>query len=256
MDAVLVLAGFLALLALYVGVIWLVRRIVKGHVREGHNDVLVPLFLTAGTLYAVLLAFLVIAVWEQHDAASDNAAEEASTLATMYRQTAGMPSGEQRTFRALLRGYTNAVVDDEWPVQAKNGGASPKARHYIAEIYRAYGALPPAEANSPVSQEFLRTFSTVAADRNRRTLQANEQLPDVLWAGLLVGGGIVIGMSFFLYMETFWLHAFVSGSMATLIGFLLLLTLLMNQPFTGPLALDSGAFEHSTTVFDSVDKGD
>ena len=36
-----------------------VRRLVHGHVAEGHNDVLVPLFLTAGVIYAVLLGFMV-----------------------------------------------------------------------------------------------------------------------------------------------------------------------------------------------------
>ena len=32
----------------YVGVLWLIRKLVRGHVREGHNDVLVPMFLVLG----------------------------------------------------------------------------------------------------------------------------------------------------------------------------------------------------------------
>src|SRR5579872_2818993 len=40
------------------------RRIVRHHVAEGHNDVLVPLFMTAGVIYAVLLGFTVVAEWE------------------------------------------------------------------------------------------------------------------------------------------------------------------------------------------------
>ncbi len=242
-------------IALYAGLIWCVRRLVKRHVFEGHNDVLAPLFLTAGTLYAVLLAFLVIAVWESHGAAQDNAAEEASTLATMYRQTAGMPAGEQREMRAMLREYTEAVVTDEWPIQAASGGASPKARAVVAQIYRSYGALPRSEQTSPVSVEFLHTFSTVTADRNRRTLQANEQLPGILWAGLLIGATIVLAMTFLLYMEKFWLHFLMSGLSAILIVTLLLITFLLNQPFKGPLALDADSFEHSLGVFNSVDKG-
>jgi hypothetical protein len=240
---------------LYTGLIWSARRFVKAYVREGHNEVLIPIFLTAGTIYAVLLAFVVIAVWEAHDAAHANAAEEASTLATMYRQTAGMPPNEQREMRRLLREYTEAVFKQEWQIQAQTGGASPTARHLVTEIYRAIGRLPPSEASAPVSVEFLRTFSVVAADRNRRTLEADEQLPRILWFVLLLGAAIVIGMTFFLYMEVFWLHFVISAAMTILIGALLIVTLLLNRPFSGPLAVDAVAFEHSLGVYDSVDKG-
>lgn len=255
MNPVVFVLALAVCAALYAGLIWLVRSIVKHHVLEGHNDVLAPLFLTAGTLYAVLLAFLVIAVWESHGAAQDNSAEEASTLATMYRQTVAMPANEQREMRARLREYTEAVIKDEWPIQAATGGASPKARAAVAQIYRTYGAISPQEQAAPVSVEFLHTFSTVAADRNRRTLQANEQLPPILWAGLLIGAGIVLAMTFLLYMEKFWLHFVMSGLSAVLIVTLLLITFVLNQPFKGPLALDPGSFEHSLGVFDSVDKG-
>src|ERR1700674_3714907 len=91
-----------------------VRNAMRGRVREGHNDVLVPIFLTTGTIYAVLLGFLVIAVWEQYDAAKRNIADEASLLTTMYRQTYGMPADEQRQMREYLKAYTEAVVGDEW----------------------------------------------------------------------------------------------------------------------------------------------
>ncbi len=248
--------GAIGLSALYalVGVA-LVRRFMHGHVREGHNDVLVPLFLTAGTLYAVLLGFLVIAVWESYEGAKSNAAEEASTLATLYRQTNGMPSSERREMRGLLREYDEAVAGGEWQIQAATGGASPQARKAIGDIYRAFGAMPREDASSSISVEFLQTLRTVASDRNRRTLQASERLPGVLWFGLLLGGALVVGMSFLLYMDVRWPHVLGSGLMAALIGTFLLITLLLNAPFSGPLALSSESFDHSLSVFDSVDRG-
>ncbi|HVA33556.1 MAG TPA: hypothetical protein VNG31_05375 [Candidatus Baltobacteraceae bacterium] len=236
--------------------LWLVRRLVRKHVDEGHNEVLIPIFLTAGTIYAVLIAFVVIAVWEAHDAANANAAEEASTLTTMYRQTDGMPQAERSELRRLIRGYTTAVVDEEWAIQAKTGGASPTARRYVGQIYRSFGQLPAREAASPISVEFLRSFSTVAADRNRRTLEAGESLPGPMWFALIFGAVIVVGMTFFLSMNVFWLHYVISGAMTVLIGTLLAITLLLNRPFSGPLAIDAGSFEHSIGVYDSVDRGD
>ena len=248
--------GIIGLSAFYAVVgVALVRRFLHGRIREGHNDVLVPLFLTAGTLYAVLLGFLVIAVWENYGEAKANAAEEASTLATLYRQTNGMHSTEQHEMRGLLREYAEAVAGDEWQIQAATGGASPKARKALADIYRSFGSMPREDASSSISVEFLQTLRTVASDRNRRTLQASEGLPAVLWFGILLGGAIVIGMSFLLYMDVTWPHMLACGLMATLIGTLLFITMLLNRPFSGPLALSPESFEHSVSVFASVDKG-
>jgi hypothetical protein len=242
--------------ALYTLLMFAVRRSVSRYVQKGHNDVLVPIFLTAGTVYAVLLAFIVIAVWQAHDAADANAAEEASTLATMYRQTVGMPPSEGSVMRRLIRGYTESVVEREWPIQARDGGTSLRARRSIAQIYRSFGELKPAVAESPISVEFLRTFSTVAADRNRRTLQAGNALPGVLWFVLFFGAAIVVTMTFFLYMDVFWLHYVISAAMTLLIVTLLIITSLLDHPFAGPLGISADGFTHAIAVYDSVDRGD
>jgi hypothetical protein len=254
MQLPIVVVVLVALIAVYVVAFATTRRFIRTRRRGGHNEVLVPLFLTAGTLYAVLLAFVVIDAWASYEAAKHNAAEEASTLATMYRQTAGMPDSERGTMRPIIRNYTEAVIKDEWPVQAASGGASPKARSYVVAFYRTFGQLKPDVAKSPISLEFLHAFSIVIADRNRRTLQANEELPGVLWAGLIVGAVIVVVMSFVPYMESGWAHFLMSGLMTLLILTLLGITLLFNQPFKEPLAIGPASFQHSLDVYDSVDR--
>ena len=221
-----------------------------------NNDVPVPVFQTAGTIYAVLLAFSVIAVWQSYGEAKDNVAEEASTLTTtLYRQTNGLPAMQQRELRALLREYTAAVVSDEWQIQAATGGASPLARKAIGDIYRQYRLMDPRVASSPIGDEFLQTMRTVAADRNRRTLEASEALPGVLWIGLFVGGVIVVGMTFVLHTDAAWPRVLFSVLLSALIGTLLFITMVLHRPFEGPLAIAPDSFRHSLSVFDSVDEG-
>lgn len=231
------------------------RRFLHGRVREGHNDVLVPMFLTAGTIYAVLLGFLVVAVWEAYDNAHANVGEEASTLATMYRQTNGMPDDERDAMRDHLREYAEKVASSEWIIQAKTGGADKDARRAVADIYREFAQMQPQQANSSINQAFLANMSIVAADRNKRTLQSGEQLPTVLWVGLLMGAVVVIGMTFLLYMEMTAPHVVMAGVMAGLIGTLLFVAMAFDRPFSGPLALSPEPFEHSLSVFKAVDAG-
>jgi Protein of unknown function (DUF4239) len=231
------------------------RQFLHARVREGHNDVLVPLFLTAGTIYAVMLGFLVVVVWEAYGDAKSNVATEASTLTTMYRQTNGMDADEMKAMREHIRIYTETVVEKEWEIQAKTGGAAPEARRQIAEIYREFAHMPLDKGNSSINREFLSQFSMVTAARNKRTLQAGEDVPWVLWFGLIGGATIVVAMSCALYMDTWWPHMVMSGVLALMIGMLLFITVILAKPFQGALALEAGPFEHSLSVYKAVDAG-
>ena len=237
--------------------VWLGRRLMRGRVAEGHHEVLVALFLTSGTLHAVFLAFLVIIVWQTYDAARANVAEEASALATLYRASSAMESGtgNRDHLRKLIRDYTEAVIHDEWAIQAETGGASPKARAWGLAIYRLFGKEDPAvkQRDATINGAMLEIISQIQSDRNKRTLAAEESLPAIMWGAAIGSGAIALFMSFFLFMEEAILQMIFTSIMASTIVLLLCITFVLSWPFAGPLALQPGPFEHSLQVFDSVD---
>ena len=55
-----------------------------------NNEVAGFKFATVGVLYAVLLAFAVIVVWEKFSDAENNVAQEAGAAATIYRLSWGI----------------------------------------------------------------------------------------------------------------------------------------------------------------------
>jgi hypothetical protein len=59
----------------------LVHRLVPAASRQRHNDVAGFIYAALGVIYAVLLALVVIAVWEQYQAASETVEQEANALA-------------------------------------------------------------------------------------------------------------------------------------------------------------------------------
>jgi hypothetical protein len=243
-----------SLLYALVGVI-VVRRIHRGAILEGHNDVLAPVFATVGTVYAVILAFLLFGVWERYGAARALVADEAATLGTLYRQTSAMPSDEQPAMRRLLRSYAQIVVDEEWDVQEENGTLSPKASKVIADVYRVIGATDPAIASLPIYSPFLGNVSVLASDRSKRDFLNQEELPSILWTSLIVGGFVVVGMAFLLYMERTWPHVAMVCVMAAFIGGILFTTYTLDSPFSGWYALDAGPFESALEDFKAIDAG-
>ena len=137
--------SIVASVALAVGTILVGEPAIVGHsVGTAHNSTLSPFVTTVALVYGTLLGFTVVVAWEQFSSAEVNVANEASTLATMYRQTVAMPAQEQQEIRVLLRKYTTAVQGPEWRQQEQRRvGTSDTARSAITEMYRVIGRQDP-----------------------------------------------------------------------------------------------------------------
>src|SRR5262249_11756914 len=68
----------------------LIRRRLSLERLRTNNEVAGFKFATVGVLYAVLLAFAVIVVWEKFGDAENHVAEEAGAAANIYRLSAGL----------------------------------------------------------------------------------------------------------------------------------------------------------------------
>jgi hypothetical protein len=234
--------------------VFLGRRLMHNHVAEGHNDVLVPLFLTAGVIYAVLLGFMVVGEWESYDAAKANTSEEAALLVPLYRQSMVMAPDKGDEMRKGIREYAESVVKG-WEAFVE-GTRNREAGHNVQELFRIFGSLTPAtKPRELIAAQFLTTLNEMLLDRNKRYMQASESLSWIMWAAAIGGGVITVGMSFILYMDKRWPHVLGSCIMAALIGSLLFTMAVLSRPFVGPLAIDPKPFESSLAVFNDVDNG-
>jgi hypothetical protein len=242
-----------ALLYAVVGVI-VGRKLIHHHVAEGHNDVLVPVFLTAGVIYAVLLGFMVVGEWETYDAAKTNTAEEAALLVPLYRQSKVMAPEKGEEMRKAIREYTEDVIHG-WDGFV-GGTRNRKAGHDVQEMFTIFGTLTPAtKPRELIAAQFLTTLNHMLLDRNKRYVQSGEGLSWIMWAAAIGGGLVTVGMTFIIYMDKRWPHVVATSIMAMLIGFMLFTMAVLSKPFLGPLAIDPKPFETSLSVFTDVDNG-
>src|SRR3712207_2597899 len=93
----------------------LVQRLVPAEKRQEHNDVAGFLYAVVGVVYAVLLALLVIAVWEQFARANETVESEANGVAEVAWLAHRLPDPERHELQEHARSYAEAVVDEEWP---------------------------------------------------------------------------------------------------------------------------------------------
>ena len=88
----------------------LVQRLVPADSRSPHNDVAGFIYAALGVIYAVLLALVVIAVWEEYNAASETVEQEANALAEIFWLAHRLPEPEGVELQELARGYAEEGV--------------------------------------------------------------------------------------------------------------------------------------------------
>jgi hypothetical protein len=69
-----------------------------------------------GVIYAVLLALVVIAVWEEYGAARETVEQEANAAADIFWLADRLPEPRGTNVQELVRSYAQEVVHSEWPL--------------------------------------------------------------------------------------------------------------------------------------------
>src|SRR3984893_12857905 len=81
-----------------------------------------------GTTYGVILGFMLFTVWNDFRAAEVNANMEASSLLTVPRIGAQLPSPERETIQALGVKYAETTIHQDWPAMEMQEDSSASAK--------------------------------------------------------------------------------------------------------------------------------
>ena len=74
--------------------LFLVRRLTSLSLQEEHNAVAGFIYSVLGVAYAVMLGFVLIAVWERYEVASERADQEGADLADIYFVVDPLPDSD------------------------------------------------------------------------------------------------------------------------------------------------------------------
>lgn len=238
----LVIFGVIFVLEVYsVGLIILCRRIWGPLRLKQNNEVGGFKFATIGVLYAVLLGFVVIAVWEDYQDTATAVRTEAKAVRDLVQLSYALPGGAQ--LREPLLDYAHHVRHDEWPAMA-DGSLKHKPAVHLAHVEAALLTLKVESFRDlALYQEALRLLALVQDNRSERIERANGSIPNVLWFALLGGALILLGYPAFFGTPNLLAQISMAAAMAAVVAIVLLPALLLDYPFTGPVHISSEPFE-------------
>ena len=129
----------------------LVRRYVELERLTTNNEIAGFKFATVGVLYAVLLAFAIIVVWQKFNDAEAMVAQEAGAATTIYRLSEGLDAQPGTALRNAMTNYLNAVIARDWPAMGQGVTSGYRATRLALDgVYTALLAYPPSQPRAAV----------------------------------------------------------------------------------------------------------
>jgi hypothetical protein len=211
----------------------LVRRFVTLEKLSTNNEVAGFKFATVGVLYAVLLAFAVIVVWEKFSDAEKSVAQEAGASATIYRLAEGIGGEPGASLRDALTNYLKAAINDDWPAMEK-GHASLVATRALDAVYVALLTYKPNDTRgSALLTEVLYQLDQLTQARRGRLVLASGIVPGVIWCVLFGGAILTVAFTFFFGTQNLRAQTAMTGALCALIFSGLLIIVAIDHPFAG-----------------------
>lgn len=153
-----------------------------------------PMVTVTGTLFTVVLAFVILSAFNTYDGARGGAASEADAVLDMARTAPLFPAAQRDRLQSDFACYGRAVVNEEWP--AMRGGRSSPLVDYWVSAYRTEVMRLPVNSlrEQAALQDLLNLAETRTTGRQQRLSDATPTVPTPLWLALIFGGCVSVAL--------------------------------------------------------------
>ena len=212
-----------------------IRRFVPLERLRTNNEVAGFKFATIGVIYAVLLAFAVIVVWEKFNLAESGVAKEATAAATIIRLSQGIDPDHGAAIRKATLDYLTTAIERDWPAM-EQGRLSTASTEALDHVYAAVLKFHDIGASEGlVVAEILRQVDRLSEARRERLVAADGVVPGIIWLVLFVGAFLTVGFTFFFGTENVRAQALMTAALSTMIFTGLLTIIAIDHPFAGTI---------------------
>jgi hypothetical protein len=222
----------------------ILQRIVKHEALTPHNEVAGVILTVIGTLYAVILGFVVVVVWQGFTTASDVVGSEANALAKVYRLARGVSEPAGSTIRRHISDYAQAVLTKEWPRMVSTGESDRQTGAIAREIANEVVDLKPTtSAQTNLHAAMLAALGQFLDDRRSRLTYLQPRIPGILWGVLIFGGVVLLAITFLIGLENRLVQLIMTGALAAMIAISIVTIFDLESPLEGANHVHPTAWE-------------
>lgn len=250
--------GLLAVVSatlLAVGGMLVVRRRVGVEALSSYHEVAGYLLSVVGTLYAVLLGFVVVDAMEHTQELRVLVDQEASGLCNIYLCSNGIPSAKKAAIRTLCDQYADAVINDEWRAM-QSGKYSGTAFKKVWSLWKEITTYTPeTESEKTLHQHLVSEICSMTQNRRTRIVSAGHGMNPLLWTVLIIGAIFTVMFTYFFGVRNLRAQILMTVLVSLTLSLNVLLVFIFGNPFSGEFAIQPDSFKLDRMIFENFDKG-
>lgn len=207
------------------------------------NDIVGFYFGAVVGFYGITLGLISVGVWQTYSEAETKATMEATTIESLFRTLGGYPEPLRTEMQAKVMEYTEHVITGSWPAQRKGERPSGGTAMMTALQKLLFAYEPQTQGQTVIHEEAIRQFNRTSEYRRLRSLSTSAGLPGTIWLVVMIGAAASILLTWLFSVENLRRHVFLTGLYSGLIGLLVFLIAVMDNPYRGEISVSPEAYE-------------
>lgn len=238
-------AGILCFLFVVVSILivctglFLLKRIVRYETLKANHEVTGIIFGATSLIYSLVLAFVIIAVWNDYEELNRTIEQEADKLSGILAHAEELPDTIARPIQNAVREYAQLVVKNEWRT-------NPEKRIVNTQLLRLRHKVYQIHSPGSSEQNILDLIDEDLGDaddlRRARISHNHSHVPGLVWMILIAGTVITILSSYLFFVEPGRLHFLFIALLTCMIAMSLFLVYMLDHPFEGSTRVSNRPF--------------
>ena len=229
---------FAATYLLTASIYWVVTRLAVNDRARAFKALSPGLLSPLGILFALLVGFIAVEVWNNYDKAKAAVATEASALRAVVVLAGTFPEEQKTHIYALIDRHIEEAVNEGWPAMAHHRATLSKLPTALIETLYYTLSVEPADARQRFAQsEMVNAIRTALDARRHRIVISESTVGRVKWAGILLMGLFTLVAIAMVHSDNRLACAIALTLFASGIALSLLLIAAYSRPFTGEISV-------------------
>jgi hypothetical protein len=221
--------------------LWLFRKRYSYARLKAYREVGSIMFGIISLVYSLILAFVIVAVWEDYEEVNNSVIREAAKLSDIRFHAEELDSSLSQRVTVAVAAYAGQEVKDQWynlsDIQRSDPTLS-RLRHQLLDYYRQN------RANKEEVDAINKDIEDVMEIRYTLLGSVYSHVPFLVWAVLIAGSLIVIFFSYFFITESDKLHYLFSTILVGMVAMCLFLLYMLDHPLCGTSAVSPAPLQH------------